>query len=126
MVYLLRAGSAGREAGFRGRYETAVEEQGARRRMLHRLSAGLCVGELGLVNAAPRGASVRALTRVETLTVSAAHFHDLLARSAGLRNHVKTLQRCLALHDDSTAAASARSRVKPMAPGSRFHKSGAC
>lgn len=82
------------------------EEKGARRRMLHRLSAGLCVGELGLVNAKPRGASVRALTHVETLTVSAAHFHDLLTRSAGLRDHVKTLQRCLALHDDGDAAAN--------------------
>lgn len=82
------------------------EDQGARRRILHRLSAGQCVGELGLATGKPRSASVRALTPVETLTIAAEHFHDLLQRSAGLRNHVRTLQRSLALRQDDGGAGS--------------------
>lgn len=82
------------------------EDQGARRRMLHRLSAGQCVGELGLATGKPRSASVRALTPVETLTIAAEHFHDLLQRSAGLRDHVRTLQRSLALRQEDSGAGS--------------------
>lgn len=82
------------------------EDQGARRRILHRLSAGQCVGELGLATGRPRSASVRALTRVETLTIAADHFHTLLQRSPGLRNHVRTLQRCLSLREEDGGAGS--------------------
>ena len=82
------------------------EEKGARRRILHRLSAGQCVGELGLATGTPRSASVRAMTPVETVTISAAQFHELLGRSAGLRDHVKALQRCLSLREHSAGGAS--------------------
>lgn len=82
------------------------EDKGARRRILHRLSAGQCVGELGLATRSPRSASVRAITRVETVTITEAHFHDLLERAPALREHVKTLQRCLSLREDNPGAAT--------------------
>jgi CRP-like cAMP-binding protein/ferredoxin-NADP reductase len=84
--------------------EVEVTAGRSQRRLRHKLTAGQCVGELGLLHNTARSASVRALTLVEALTVDRAAFERLGQLSPDLHDHVHTLRRCHALQDPETLA----------------------
>ena len=83
----------------------AVEVDGdlaGSRRLCHKVSAGQCVGELGLMDGAPRTATVRALEHVTALTLDEVQFRALMERSPAMQGHVLALRRCRKLEDNAS------------------------
>jgi CRP-like cAMP-binding protein/Zn-dependent protease len=79
--YLIRAGRA----------EVLRAESGEQPRQVAELGPGEFFGELALLHAAPRNATVRALTPLETWSLSRREFDDLLRRYLGLDEAVQNL-----------------------------------
>ncbi|HYU18070.1 MAG TPA: cyclic nucleotide-binding domain-containing protein [Chloroflexota bacterium] len=91
-----------------GRVEVIREEPDGPRRLAE-LSVGEYFGEMALLHDAPRSATIRALTAVETYTLSAADFHDLLGRLPAAAELRETAAERAGIYDRPTP-------IKPFLP----------
>ncbi len=78
-LYLLRSGSA-----------TVSRTLGGREVVLSYVAAGNYVGEMALLNSAPRSATVRAAVETEALILDGARFGALLEREPDLRGEIES------------------------------------
>lgn len=83
LVYVIVSGEA----------EAVREEPDGEERVLARMGPGEYFGEMALISHAPRSATVRALTRLEAVTMGRSDFTTLYAHLPGLRQNVESVMK---------------------------------
>ncbi len=84
----------------RGTAVVELEERSGKRRTIARLQTGDCFGELALLKASPRTATVRAETALEVVSLTAAVFQQLVASLPGV-DLTRMIRATAALHQSS-------------------------